>query len=256
MTCFLNPLRLGAVMAIALAGLHVPSVRAGDPHLRVLVMAGGGSLPHDEVLAGFRDHLAESDVDVEIDVTATTDAGELRSALETVEATTSDLSGMVDSLLLLAEIDDQRFQPRLSEFDPREWIRSMVDFYTPLFEERGTTLTSHVDAKRITGDRRLLDRVLVNLLENALQHTGPGDRVEIRAENSRGFRLSLDDSGPGIDAHDRQRVFDRFVRIDPDGRNGSGLGLALARAIARLHGGDLVAEPSPLGGTRLELRVD
>jgi signal transduction histidine kinase len=105
---------------------------------------------------------------------------------------------------------------------------------------------------RIEGDRALLDRVLLNLLENALQHGSAGGRVEVSAELcTSGIRVAVEDAGPGIAPEDRERVFARFERLDRTRRGSSGgLGLALARAIARLLGGDLVLEPSRLGGAR------
>jgi signal transduction histidine kinase len=104
----------------------------------------------------------------------------------------------------------------------------------------------------IEADRALLDRVLLNLLENALRHGSSGGRVELSAEPSAGgIRIALEDAGPGIAPEDRERVFERFERLDRTRPgSGGGLGLALARAVARLLGGDLVLEPSRLGGAR------
>src|SRR6185295_6019429 len=106
----------------------------------------------------------------------------------------------------------------------------------------------------IEGDRVLLDRIIANLLDNALGHAPSGSRVEIHtARRDGGVAIAVDDAGPGIPEADRERVFDRFARLSGANTPGHGLGLSLARAIAELHGGTLRASKSPLGGARFEL---
>jgi signal transduction histidine kinase len=180
------------------------------------------------------------------------DDAELRPALEGIQHTAEELSSVIQSLLLLAEIDDRRVFPRPSALDLDRWLARTTEVYAPLFEERGTKLALRSEGGTIEGDRTLLDRVILNLLDNALEHAKGGDRVEIRCERTdAGVTISVDDSGPGIPVSERERIFDRFSRLDrARGGAGSGLGLALARAIARLHGGDVLVQDSPLGGAR------
>ena len=185
------------------------------------------------------------------------DEREVRSAMETIRRATYEMSEIVDSLLLIAEFDDARSLHQIESFDAKPWIARSVEAYSPLFEERGTRISFIADPATVTGDRALLDRVLVNLLENALHHTAEGARVEVHCRQSDdGATISVEDSGPGIPPGERERVFDRFVRLGTGGRTqGHGLGLALARAIARLHRGDLSVEPSSLGGARFVWRI-
>lgn len=93
-----------------------------------------------------------------------------------------------------------------------------------------------------------ISRVLTNLLDNAVRHAA--SRVTVHIEPGRWARIVVSDDGPGIPPADRERVFDRFVRLD-DTRarteGGTGLGLAIAREIARAHGGDLTAEDAQTG---------
>jgi signal transduction histidine kinase len=108
----------------------------------------------------------------------------------------------------------------------------------------------------VLGDRAALDRLVRNLVTNAERYASTVRRTCSR--DGTWVVLDVDDDGPGIAPTDRERVFDRWVRLDAsrareDG--GSGLGLALARAIARAHGGDLTIHDSPLGGARLRLRL-
>jgi signal transduction histidine kinase len=183
------------------------------------------------------------------------DERELRSALETIRDSTQEMARMTQSLLLLAEIDDRRLSLRREAVDVQAWLARIGEVYAPSFEERGAKLAQHAEPLRIEGDRLLLDRILVNLLDNALAHVEAGGRVEFGAERSGGrVAIRVDDSGPGVPAAERERIFDRFARVPgAQHRGGHGLGLAIARGVARLHGGDLRACDSPLGGARFEL---
>ncbi|MFD6914833.1 sensor histidine kinase [Streptomyces virginiae] len=108
-----------------------------------------------------------------------------------------------------------------------------------------------------SGDPARLERALANLVDNALRYARA--EVVVRATEHDGWAvLEVTDDGPGIPKADRDRVFERFVRLDADrGRasGGTGLGLAIAREIARAHGGDVRALPAPTGGARLVLRI-
>ena len=179
---------------------------------------------------------------------------DLRAALEAVHDTTLDLSRTVHALLLLAEIDERRFALQPRAIDIASWIQQHVEAYAPSFEEAGIALEAKSEAIEIEGDRVLLDRIVANLLDNALGHAPAGSRVEIHAaRRNGGVAIAVDDAGPGIPDADRERVFDRFARLAGEKTQGHGLGLALARAIAELHGGTLRAAKSPLGGARFEL---
>ena len=93
----------------------------------------------------------------------------------------------------------------------------------------------------VRGDPRLLRRLVRNLIENARRHGKPPLRLEVRAENALAV-LSVMDGGDGVPQAERERVFQPFHRLGAEG-NGAGLGLALVRQIARLHGGDAAVAP-------------
>jgi signal transduction histidine kinase len=113
------------------------------------------------------------------------------------------------------------------------------------------------DPHFVVGDERALARAVENLVSNAHQHASHV-AVTIRQVDSATVEICVDDDGPGIPAHDRQRVFERFVRLD-DARardnGGSGLGLAIVRATAHSHGGSVTVSDSELGGARFILRL-
>jgi len=105
----------------------------------------------------------------------------------------------------------------------------------------------------VAGSADALGRAVANLVDNAARHARTEVRVAVRSRDA-GVRLVVDDDGPGIPAADRERVFQRFARLD-DGRardaGGAGLGLAVVRSIVARHGGRVHAEGAPLGGARL-----
>ncbi|WP_241534901.1 sensor histidine kinase [Clavibacter michiganensis] len=116
---------------------------------------------------------------------------------------------------------------------------------------------SGIRAARVTGDARLLALAVRNLAENAARHAASTVTVSTAAADD-GVVLAVDDDGRGIPAAERERVLDRFVRLD-EGRDrdsgGSGLGLAIVRAVAEAHGGSARVEEAPGGGARVVLRL-
>ena len=182
---------------------------------------------------------------------------ELATALERIQGSIDELGRMVDTLLLIAEVDDRRVPLKREPVDVDAWLRRSAEVWAPAFEEHGATLALHTAAGTIESDRAVLDRVLSNLLDNALRHGAGGGRVQLEARaDEQGILIALDDAGPGIPESERERVFERFVRLDRSRRGtAGGLGLALARSMARLLGGDLGIGRSRLGGARFEWRL-
>lgn len=110
----------------------------------------------------------------------------------------------------------------------------------------------------VLADKRRLVRVFVNLLENGYRHGGGVTTVRLWREGDK-LAVAIDDAGPGIAAHDRERVFERFSRAAASGRReqfgGTGLGLALVREHVRAHDGTVVVEAAPSGGARFVVRL-
>jgi signal transduction histidine kinase len=131
-----------------------------------------------------------------------------------------------------------------------------VEAFAPSAEDQRQTPTLEADAPALVeGDLGLLTQMLVNLFENALRHAGPDTRIVVASGRNGvgGPWLSVRDNGPGVPASERQRVFDRFYRLERSRTTpGSGLGLAMAAAAARLHGAEIELRDADPG---LEARV-
>jgi len=117
--------------------------------------------------------------------------------------------------------------------------------------------TRDVSAGRVDGERRVLEMVIRNLLDNASHHATSEVAVGVQHDDGQ-VVLTVDDDGPGVPPEDRERIFERFARVD-DGRarndGGAGLGLALVRRVVTAHHGTVVCTESPLGGARFEVRL-
>jgi hypothetical protein len=138
----------------------------------------------------------------------------------------------------------------MSDFDAAEIAQSIGELYEPLAEQKGIALKVEADTPApVRANRELVSQALANLVDNAIKYTEPSapavngttPQIVVRAL-SEGDRiiLTVADSGPGIPEADRGRVIERFVRLEQSrSKPGSGLGLSLASAVARLHGGEL-----------------
>lgn len=157
------------------------------------------------------------------------------------------------ALLRIAQIESGAALRRgFARFDLSAMVESVVEAYLPAAEERGQGLTAVVPpGVEGFGERTLLAQMLANLVENAVRHGRAGGqvRVALAAEPAGGgARLLVEDDGPGIPAEAREDVFRRFVRLDAArGTPGSGLGLALVRAVAALHGAAVMLEDAGPG---------
>ena len=184
---------------------------------------------------------------------ATRTEPEYREALGIVALQMDRLAHVVDDmfLLALADVDGRALAVRYLYLD--ELVKDCVRSATVLAEERGVTVCVQAqDGLQIRGDEELLHRMMMNIVDNAIRHTPPGEPVHIRVSASDGAAVvSVEDSGPGIPVAERDRIFERFVRLtNGTSPSGGGLGLPIARWIAEAHGGTLVLESSgPHGST-------
>jgi signal transduction histidine kinase len=178
--------------------------------------------------------------------------GEYREALAIVGGQAQRLSRLVDDMLVLARADAGGYPLRSVELYFDELVAECRRAVEVLAAERGVTIRS-ADAVEVPmrGDEDLLRRLVLNILQNAVQHSPPGADVEVELAGEQGrARLRISDHGPGIPVADQTRIFDRFVQLDASRRGqGTGLGLPIARWIAEAHRGTLVLEASGPAGT-------
>ncbi len=179
---------------------------------------------------------------------------EARTLLE-VQATAEEMQEIVEGLLLLAQADEGRLRTQMRELQVARLVDDLGELYRPACEEHGVALELETHDAGVVGDEGLLVRLLSNLFDNALGHTPAGGRIVIdTAPRDGGVSIRVCDTGCGLPEADLERVFDRFVRADAAGpRRGAGLGLPIARAIARAHGGELRARNAPGGGACFDL---
>jgi signal transduction histidine kinase len=183
---------------------------------------------------------------------------EYRAALEATIEESDGLIRTFNALLMIARAESGQARDDMSEFDAAEIAHDVGELYEPLAEEKGITLKVEAAALvRVKGNRELISQALANLVDNAIKYAEPrGETVNgaapeivVRALAS-GDRIMLTvaDSGPGIPQADRAHVVQRFVRLEQSrSQPGSGLGLSLASAVARLHGGELTLEDNDPG---------
>ena len=159
---------------------------------------------------------------------------------------------------MIARAESGQARQDMNEFDAAEIAHDIGELYEPLAEEKGIAFKVEADTPApVKGNRELVSQALANLVDNAIKYAEPqlgavnGAKPEIvvRAlSNGDRIVLSVADSGPGIPEADRSRAVERFVRLEQSrSQPGSGLGLSLASAVARLHGGELTLEDNHPG---------
>lgn len=162
--------------------------------------------------------------------------GAVASAIEECDR----ILGVFEALLRIAQVEGGGTRASFRRFDLSGVVEAVAEVYGPAAEERRQTLEARVaPGVSAWGDRELVAQMLANLVENAVRHGREGGRVEVALERSPGggAAVTVADDGAGVPAAERERVFRRFHRLDAARSSpGTGLGLALAKAVADLHG--------------------
>jgi signal transduction histidine kinase len=185
------------------------------------------------------------------------DESQYRAALEGTIEESDALIRTFNALLMIARAESGQARDDMSEFDAAEIARGVGDLYEPLADDKGLVLKVDAPASApVRGNRELISQALANLVDNAIKYGKPngaanGAEADIVVKaNGEGDRilLTVADAGPGIPEADRSRAVERFVRLEQSrSQPGSGLGLSLASAVARLHGGELKLEDNAPG---------
>ena len=163
-----------------------------------------------------------------------------------------DVDSILDTfgaVLRIAQIESGSRKAKFSRVDLSELVEGLAETYRTVAEEKGQRLASDVEpGLAIEGDRELLHQLFVNLIENAINHAPSGVSIAVDVSRaSGGFEVGISDTGPGIPEAHREKVFQRFYRLETSRSSpGNGLGLSLAAAVAELHAASIsLADNSP-----------
>jgi len=191
------------------------------------------SLAHD-----LRSPLTRAKGSIELALRKETDAETYRSALEQTNTEIDVILRTFEALINIAEAEAGINRLNLTTLDLSELATDLYEMYQPIAEDAEIELTSDIaEEVGVKGNRQMLGQAIANLLENAVKFTPAGGTINISLSKMDGHPvLEVADSGPGIPEEDRERGLDRCVRLDSSrSAAGSGLGLSLVAAVARLH---------------------
>lgn len=202
------------------------------------------SLSHD-----LRSPLTRAKGGIEMALRHKGDAETYREALEHTNVELDTILRTFTALMDIAAAESGMDRLSFKPVDLSELASDLFEMYQPIAEEAGIGLSAEIERGiGVSGHRQLLAQAIVNLLDNAVKFTPEGGQITVSLQVDEGApQLTVADGGPGIPEEDRERVLQRFVRLDSSrSAPGSGLGLSLVAAVSRLHGASLkLADNSP-----------
>jgi len=182
-------------------------------------------------------------------------AAERREYLDVAERQSRRLGRLVGELFELARLDARETRPELERFAVNELLQDLAQKFRPTAASRGVRIETELaaGAPPVWADIGLIERVLENLIDNAIRHSGEGGEIRLSARPATGtVEVRVSDTGGGIPPEELPRIFDRHHQVDDphDDRTGrAGLGLAIAKRILELHGSAIEATSAPGAGT-------
>jgi signal transduction histidine kinase len=181
---------------------------------------------------------------------------ERRRSLEIIDQEARRLTQLVENTLQFSRAERGAIVLDLETRDMAGLVREALESFAPLANARQVRMTAELPPEELlaTIDEGAVRQVLLNLLDNAVKYGPPGQEIFVRlTQESDAVRLSVEDEGPGIPAGDRERVWQKFVRLDRDRETqeaGAGIGLAVVHELVTLHGGRAWVEEGARGGCR------
>jgi heavy metal sensor kinase len=189
----------------------------------------------------------------EVTLTNSKSIGEYENMAASTIEECDRLLDMINTMLMISKTESGVDKLSYEEINLTGLVREACELFEPTAEDKKVTLNCDVPQKsHLVGDNRMIQRMISNLLDNAIKYTPSGGvvSVSVSENDGRDVTITVQDTGIGISPNDLPRIFDRFYRCDQSRSNpGIGLGLSLARAIARAHGGDITATSTPNQGS-------
>jgi heavy metal sensor kinase len=180
-----------------------------------------------------------------------------RAELEKCHRAAQRMNGLVDSLLTLSRLDPEKQNARTETVNLSQLCAEQVDYFRELAGKQKIAMQSDIKPCTVLGDRGLLERLVSNLLINAITYNKEGGWVKLAlSQNGEGCTMTVTDNGDGIPAHDLPYIFQRFYRVDKARSRtsgGNGLGLAICESVVRLHQGSISVESKEHDGARFRV---
>ena len=184
-------------------------------------------------------------------------AGASEKEYENMAASTIEecdrLLDMINTMLVISKTEAGVGNLDARQMDIAAVVRDACELFRAPAEDKDLKFTCDVRGPvSVSGDQRLIQRMIANLLDNAIKYTHAGRTVQVAVhpQNNHAVVITVQDTGIGISDQDIPRIFERFYRCDPSrSKGGTGLGLSFARAVARAHGGDITVTSRPEQGS-------
>jgi heavy metal sensor kinase len=184
----------------------------------------------------------------EVTLTTSKSLGEYENMAASTVEECDRLLDMINTMLLISKTEAGVEKPSRAEVDMVALVHNACELFEPIAQDKEVSLSYRGPGQaRLPGDARMFQRMLANLVDNAVKYTPPGGKVEVSLTETepKAVVVSVNDTGAGISESDLPHIFERFYRCDRSrSQPGTGLGLSLARAIARAHGGDITVTSS------------
>jgi signal transduction histidine kinase len=203
----------------------------------------------DDIAHDLRTPLTRIRGHIESALAAPRDEEYVADALHRLLADTDAVLDTFNALLQIAQIESGTIREEMGPVALGPLVRDAVELYQPVAEEAGLRLDLDLgDGVEVLGNRHLLAQAITNLIDNAVKYGAGGDTVTVAARSGPPVELVVSDTGSGIPAEERERVVQRFVRLDASrAAPGTGLGLSFVAAVAELHGASLRLEDAGPG---------
>jgi signal transduction histidine kinase len=176
--------------------------------------------------------------------------------LTRIRSNSQHLAGLINDLLDLSKIEEGKIELQAARVSPAGLVREVVETLKPIAAEKPIELEVTIlePSTLVWADREKITQVLTNLIGNAIKFTPPQGKVVVSSErnDTNWVRVAVSDTGPGISANERERIFDKFYQVALNGGQkpkGTGLGLAISKTLVELHGGKIWVQSEPSRGS-------